>query len=110
MRDDLQSLETQREVLKRELAELEDMRQGSLRRALPKMWEADLPMRQSGCRVGHGPSWSLTRAVKGKTRTKIIPSQAGGNHAQAAKARQDVSGTVSAAPGSEREDLRRETG
>ena len=26
--------------------------------------------------VGHGPSWSLTRAVKGKTRTKIIPSQA----------------------------------
>lgn len=27
---------------------------------------------------GHGPSWSLTRAVKGKTRTKIIPAQAVG--------------------------------
>jgi hypothetical protein len=30
MRDDLQSLETQQEVLKHELTALEDMRQGSL--------------------------------------------------------------------------------
>ena len=27
---------------------------------------------------GHGPSWSLTRAIKGKTVTKIIPASAVG--------------------------------
>ena len=74
MRDDLQALETQREVLKRELAELEDMRQGSLVERYRKCGKPTCRCAKTDA-VGHGPSWSLTRAVKGKTRTKIIPAQ-----------------------------------
>lgn len=72
---DLQSLENQREVLKRELAELEDMRQGSLVERYRKCGKPTCRCAKADA-VGHGPSWSLTRAVKGKTRTTIIPSQA----------------------------------
>jgi len=77
MRDDLQELETQREVLKRELADLEDMRQGSLVERYRKCGKPTCRCAKADA-VGHGPSWSLTRAVKGKTRTKIIPAQAVG--------------------------------
>ena len=71
---DLQALENQRDVLKRELAELEDMRQGSLVERYRKCGKPTCRCAKADA-VAHGPSWSLTRAVKGKTRTKIIPSQ-----------------------------------
>jgi hypothetical protein len=74
---DLQSLEHQREVLTRELAELEDMRQGSLVERYRKCGKPTCRCAKADA-VGHGPSWSLTRAVKGQTRTTIIPVQAVG--------------------------------
>lgn len=75
MHDDLKALKTQRDVLRRELAELEDMRQGSLVERYRKCGKPTCRCAKEDS-VAHGPSWSLTRAIKGKTRTKIIPAQA----------------------------------
>jgi len=65
----------QREALREQLISGGDMRPGSLvarYRACgkPSCHCADKSQR------GHGPSWSLTHAVAGKTRTKIIPAEA----------------------------------
>jgi len=68
----LQQLETQRERLINELAQVSDMRPGSLVGRFRKCGKASCHCAQPASR-GHGPSWSLTRAVKGKTVTKVIP-------------------------------------
>ncbi len=68
----LQQLETQRERLKDELAQLGDMRPGSLVGRFRKCGKASCHCAQPGSE-SHGPSWSLTRAVEGKTVTKVIP-------------------------------------
>lgn len=70
-----QQLETRRSELKEQLAELGDMRPGSL---IERYRRCGKPTCHCASRdaAGHGPSWSLTRGVGGKTVTKIIPPTA----------------------------------
>lgn len=68
----LSELEAQRERLKRQLSDLGDLRPGSLVERYRKCGKPNChcaPLDEPG----HGPSWSLTHNVKGKTSTKIIP-------------------------------------
>lgn len=71
----IQELEKQRDQLKERLGQIGDMRQGSL-------VERYIPCGKSACHchakepAGHGPYFSLTRAVEGKTKTRIIPIDA----------------------------------
>jgi hypothetical protein len=68
----LSELEAQRQRLKLQLSDLGDLRPGSLVERYRKCGKANCHCAQPG-EPGHGPSWSLTRDVKGKTTTKIIP-------------------------------------
>lgn len=74
-KETVQQLEQKAAELKAGLATAGDMRPGSLVARYRRCGKA-------GCRCakpgdpGHGPSWSLTRAVSGKTVTKIIPPHA----------------------------------
>lgn len=68
-------LRERREAVRRKLAAVGEMRPGALvgryrKCGKPSCHCAEL---ESG---GHGPSWSLTRVVAGKTVTKIIPAAA----------------------------------
>ena len=65
-------LARRREALKRDLAGIGDMRPGSLVGRYRKCGKASCHCAATGS-AGHGPSWSLTREVEGKTVTKIIP-------------------------------------
>ena len=71
----LGKLREQRDTLKRELAAVGEMRPGALVGRYRKCGKPSCHCAQldSG---GHGPSWSLTRVVAGKTVTKIIPAAA----------------------------------
>jgi len=62
-----------REALKRELGEIGDMRPGSLVGRYRRCGKPTCHCAAEGSE-GHGPSWSLTRAIEGKTVTKIIPA------------------------------------
>lgn len=68
----LQQLETERERLKSKLSRVEDMRPGSLVGRFRKCGKANCHCAQPASEA-HGPSWSLTRGVEGKTVTKVIP-------------------------------------
>lgn len=73
--EDRERLETRRAELCAELASIGDLRPGSLvgryrRCGKPNCHCATEP------EGGHGPSWSLTRKVGGKTVTRIIPGDA----------------------------------
>ena len=68
----LQQLETKRERLKNELAQVGDLRPGSLVGRFRKFCKVSCHCAQPASEA-HGPSWSLTRAVEGKTVTKVIP-------------------------------------
>ena len=68
----LEELLRQRSELKEQLAEIEDMRPGSLVPRFRKCGKPNCHCAKDGSE-GHGPSWSLTHAIKGKTVTKIIP-------------------------------------
>ena len=65
----------QREDLKARIAEVGDLRPGSLVERYRRCGKA-------GCHcagkeeTGHGPSWSLTREVGGKTLTRVLPAGA----------------------------------
>ncbi len=67
-----EALATRREQLLLQLADLDDLRPGSL---MPSFRKCGKP----NCRCadpdhpGHGPRWILTRSVNGKTRTRTIP-------------------------------------
>lgn len=65
-------LEAQRERLKVQLSGLGDLRPGSLAERYRKCGKPNCHCAQPG-QTGHGPSWSLTHDVKGKTTTRIIP-------------------------------------
>jgi len=71
----IQKLEQQRDELKRQLAAIGDMRQGSLAKRYRRCGKPTCHCAREGAE-GHGPSWSLTRAVEGKTVTRIIPAEA----------------------------------
>lgn len=64
-----------REALRAQLVSVGDMRPGSLVARYRACGKPSCHCAGKGER-GHGPSWSLTHAVAGKTRTKIIPTGA----------------------------------
>jgi hypothetical protein len=72
---DVKSLEMKRDKLRKELATIGDLRPGSLIARYRKCGKANCHCAREGD-PGHGPSWSLTHKVRGKTVTKIIPEHA----------------------------------
>lgn len=70
---DLEVLVQQREQLKAELTKIGDMRPGSLVARFRKCGKAACRCAKKGA-AGHGPSYSLTHPVRGKTVTRIIPA------------------------------------
>ena len=73
--DSLQTLRKRRDELLAELAQVGPMRPGSLVERYRRCGKPNCHCAQAGAR-GHGPSFSLTHAVQGKTVTKIIPHHA----------------------------------
>ena len=72
---DLQALNERREHIVRELAALGDVQSGSLVERYRRCGKPTCHCATDGG-PGHGPSWSLTRRVDGKTVTRIIaPSE-----------------------------------
>ena len=69
---DLNALLLQRDQLKSELAAVGDMRPGSLVPRFRKCGKPSCHCAKKGAK-GHGPSYSLTHAVCGKTVTHVIP-------------------------------------
>lgn len=70
--DRVRELRKRCDALKAQLAQIGDFRPGSLVERYRRCGKANCRCAKVGAR-GHGPSWSLTRAVKGKTRTRVIP-------------------------------------
>lgn len=68
-------LEKRREELRGRLAATGEMRPGSLTGRLRRCGKPNCHCAREGA-AGHGPSWSLTRVVGGKTVTRIIPKSA----------------------------------
>jgi hypothetical protein len=68
-----QELEHRRARLRERLTSVGDLRPGSLVGRYRKCGKPGCHCAQPGAR-GHGPSWSLTQAVGGKTVTTIIPA------------------------------------
>ncbi len=68
----VEKLKRRRRELRRLLAEIGEMRPGSLVKRFRRCGKPGCHCAQPGA-AGHGPSWSLTRGVHGKTVTKIIP-------------------------------------
>lgn len=69
----VQALEQQRDDLKAKISSVGDMRPGCLVGRYRKCGKANCRCAASGA-TGHGPSWSLTHDVQGKTVTKVIPA------------------------------------
>jgi len=71
----LETLQKRRNELLSELASIGDLRPGSLVERYRKCGKPNCHCAsESG--GGHGPSWSLTRQVAGKTVTRVIPVDA----------------------------------
>lgn len=71
----LETLLQQRDQLKSQLAAIGDLRPGSLVARFRKCGKPSCHCAKPGD-PGHGPSYSLTRAVEGKTVTRVIPAGA----------------------------------
>jgi hypothetical protein len=69
----LSELIVRRESIKARIAQLGDLRPGSLKDRFRKCGKPNCHCAEPGD-AGHGPSWSLTHGEKGKTVTKIIPA------------------------------------
>lgn len=69
----LAALRKQRSTLLAQIADIDEFRPGSLVERYRKCGKPTCHCAREGDR-GHGPSWSLTRGVKGKTVTKVIPA------------------------------------
>ena len=76
-------LESKQAELRERLAEVGDLRPGSLVERYRRCGKPGCHCAGKDAR-GHGPSWSLTHAVAGKTVTRVIPPEA------VAKTRQQV--------------------
>ena len=72
---DVEELEKRRDDLRQQLASVGDLRPGSLVARYRKCGKPYCRCARDGSR-GHGPSWSLTHHVAGKTVTRIIPPDA----------------------------------
>jgi len=73
--DPIQKFRDRRDQLRAEMAQVGDMRPGSLVERYRRCGKPNCHCAQKG-EAGHGPSFSLTHAVDGKTVTKIIPAHA----------------------------------
>lgn len=73
--DPIQKLQQRRDQLRAELIQVGDMRPGSLVERYRRCGKRNCHCAQEG-EAGHGPSFSLTHAVEGKTVTKVIPARA----------------------------------
>ena len=71
----VQELERKRVDIKARLAEVGDLRPGSLVERYRRCGKAGCHCAREGAE-GHGPSWSLTREVAGKTVTRVLPADA----------------------------------
>lgn len=69
---DLEELEGRRLLLRSALVAVGDFRQGSLTERYRRCGKENCHCAAKNA-PGHGPSWSVTRGVSGKTRTKVIP-------------------------------------
>ena len=69
---DLEALRLQRDQLKATLAQIGDMRPGSLVPRFRKCGKPNCHCANKGAK-GHGPCYSLTHPVAGKTVTHVIP-------------------------------------
>ena len=69
------ALEAQRQALLDQIADLGDLRPGSLVERFKKCGYPNCKCAQPGAR-GHGPQWILTTSVEGKTRSRVIPAHA----------------------------------
>jgi hypothetical protein len=72
---DLQELMEQKEQILSTITSLSDFRPGSLAERYRRCGKPYCHCAKPGAK-GHGPSYSLTRSVEGKTVTKIIPKDA----------------------------------
>ncbi len=72
---DPQELRRRRDEIRDELARVGDLRPGSLVGRYRRCGKPNCRCAREG-EEGHGPSWSLTRAVDGRTVTRIIPADA----------------------------------
>jgi len=70
--DEIEQLLSQSQALKTQIAEVGEMRPGSLVERYRKCGKPNCHCAKRGAR-GHGPDWILTREVNGKTVTKAIP-------------------------------------
>lgn len=84
MSDSLADLENRRATVQMQIAQLGDMRSGSITGTGGRCGNPNCHCHQAGD-PGHGPCYRLTRKVKGKTVTATFSSQAG-----LAKARREV--------------------
>ena len=73
--DTLDSLTLRRDRIQQEFASLGDLRPGSLTRRLQQCGKPGCRCKAEGA-TGHGPYWSLTFKVQGKTVTRSIPAAA----------------------------------
>lgn len=73
--DAVRTLEQRRAALTAKLAQVGDLRPGSLVERYRRCGKAGCHCAASGAE-GHGPSWSLTREVGGKTVTRVIAAPA----------------------------------
>lgn len=71
----VEQLRRQRDELKARMADVGDLRPGSLVERYRRCGKAACHCAGRGM-AGHGPSWSLTREVGGKTVTRVIPAGA----------------------------------
>lgn len=73
--DRIEELRRRRDEIRAELCDVGDLRPGSLVERYRRCGKTRCHCAQEGS-AGHGPSWSLTREVAGKTMTRVIPSDA----------------------------------
>ena len=73
--DSVEQLQRKLAQLRAALNQTADMRRGSLVERYRVCGKQGCHCAEQGAR-GHGPSWSLTREVAGKTVTKVIPAHA----------------------------------
>ena len=72
---DYNDLLQRRDVICRSLANLGDLRPGSLKSRYRQCGKPNCHCAQPGD-PGHGPSWFLSRLVKGKMHSRAIPAEA----------------------------------
>src|ERR1700733_3248840 len=75
MRDSLVDLESRRAAVQLQIAQLGDMRSGSISGTVGRCGNANCHCHRAGD-PGHGPYYRLTRKVKGKTVTETFSSPA----------------------------------